>query len=269
MSLSISGKVAIVTGAAHGIGRAIARHFVDRGAKVMFADIDEAKLHAELGDEAKGDGSVRCFAGDLCQKLTVANLLSATVDAFDRIDVLVNAARVVTAGDPLCSDESLLDDMLRQNLMSGLRLSQMTAKRMLAQAEKEGRVGQQIGSIINISTIAAHRAQPELLAYSISCAALDQATRSLAMALAPKGIRVNGVAFGSMMSASLQGALKEHGAWRDEIVAGTPMGRIAAASELAEAAQFLASDGAGFVTGQILTVDGGRSLVDAVRAPIF
>ncbi len=269
MSLSISGKTAIVTGAAHGIGLAIARHFADRGANVMFADIDEAKLVDEVGDEAANDGKLRYFSGDLCQKLTLANLLSATIDAFDRVDILVNAARGFATVDPLCTDEAVLEAMLRQNMMAGLRLSQMTAKRMIAQAEKDDRRGQQIGSIINISSIAACRTQPELMAFSIACAAQDQATRSLALALAPQGIRVNSVALGSVMSASMQTVLKDNSDWRDAIARGTPMGRIGAAHELVEAVQFLASDGAGFMTGQILTIDGGRALVDAVPIPVF
>ena len=93
MSLSVSGKTAIVTGAANGLGLAIARHLLNKGAKVMFADVDEAKLEAELGESARVEGPLRMFAGDLTQKLTIANLLSATVDAFDRVDILVNASR--------------------------------------------------------------------------------------------------------------------------------------------------------------------------------
>ena len=164
MSLSISGKTAIVTGAAHGIGACIARHFVDRGANVMFADIDDAKLCADVGEDAANEGPVRYFAGDLCQKLTINNLISATIDAFDRIDILVNASRCFAVSDPLSVEDDLLDKMLRQNLTSGLRLSQMVAKRMISQAEKEGREeGEAIGSIINLSSIAAQRSQPELL----------------------------------------------------------------------------------------------------------
>ena len=101
----------------------------------------------------------------------------------------------------------------------------------------------------------------------MSCAALDQMTRSLAVALAPHRIRVNAVAFGSVMSASLKDTLKEHRDYRDEIEEHTPLGRIASPDELAEAVQFLVSDAAGFVTGQIMTVDGGRILLDPCAAP--
>lgn len=269
MSLSISGKTAIVTGAAKGIGLAIARHFVDRGARVMFVDADEGRLTDEVGAEAAGDGPIRCFAGDLCEKLTMANLLSATVDAFERIDILVNASRQVAVSDPLNPEDQALEAMLRHNLFSALRLSQMTAKRMISQAERNGQGDGPVGSIVNISMLAARRVQPGMLACSVASAALEQATRSLAVALAPERIRVNGVAIASVMSASLQSGLREHPEWRDRIIAATPMGRIAPPSELVEAVQFLASDAAGFVTGQILTVDGGRSLLDPVSVAAF
>ncbi|RLL64524.1 SDR family NAD(P)-dependent oxidoreductase [Paenirhodobacter hankyongi] len=269
MSLAITGKTAIITGAANGIGLAIARHFLDRGAQVMCADIDEAKLMAEFGESAKAEGPARVFSGDLCEKLTIANLLSATIDAFDRIDILVNAARSFTPCDPLEPDADVLESMLRHNMKAGLRLSQLTAKRMIALAEKDGRRTGEVGCIVNVSTLAAQRTQPELLAYSIACAAQDQATRGLALALAPHRIRVNGVAFASMMSASLHAALRENADWREAITAGTPLGRIAPPTELAETVQYLASSGAGFVTGQIVTVDGGRGIADTVRVPVY
>ena len=124
-----------------------------------------------------------------------------------------------------------------------------------------------MGSIINLSSIAARRTQPNLLAYSVSSAALDQLTRSMAVALAPNRIRVNAISLGSVMSASLKGALREDEDMRGEIIDHTPLARIASPTELAAAAQFLASDSASFITGQILTVDGGRTLVDAAEAP--
>jgi 7-alpha-hydroxysteroid dehydrogenase len=197
MSLSISGKTAIVTGAANGIGLAIARHLVDKGANVMFADIDEARLESEVGDEARAEGPVRFFAGDLTQKLTIANLLSSTIDAFERVDILVNASRRMALSDPLTAEDDAVDVLLQQNLLTALRLTQMTARRMIQAAEKaELPEGSMIGSIINVSSIAARLTRPELLAYSISTAAIEQMTRSMALALAPRGIRVNAVAFG-------------------------------------------------------------------------
>ncbi|PRY24373.1 7-alpha-hydroxysteroid dehydrogenase [Aliiruegeria haliotis] len=270
MTFSIAGKTAIVTGAANGVGLAIARHFVDQGANVMFADIDESRLCDELG-EAKGDGdagNARAFAGDLREKLTIANLLSATLDAFERVDILVNACRQMLPSDPLDPEDDAVEVLLQQNLMTALRLSQSVGKRMIKQAEKEGDSDSPaIGSIINLSSIAARRTHPQLLGYSVSTAALDQMTRSLAVSLAPHRIRVNGVSFGSVLSSSLKGALKENADFRAEIRDHTPMKRIAKPGEVAEAAQFLASDAAAFMTGQILTVDGGRTLLDPVTAP--
>jgi len=265
MSFSIAGKTAIVTGAARGVGLAIGRHFVDQGAHVVFVDMDEASLEREVGQLTGEGGPARMFAGDLRQKLTITNLLSLTSDAFDRIDVLVNASRQFVTTDPLNYEDSSVEDLLEQNMMTALRLSQATAKRMIRQAEghEEGAVG----SIINISSIAARLAQPELLAYSISMAASDQMTRSLAVALAPRRIRVNAVAIGSVMSASLRSALKENEDIRTEIEAHTPLNRIASPGEVSDAVQFLASDASAFVTGQVITVDGGRTLIDPACAP--
>ncbi|MHA7887649.1 MULTISPECIES: SDR family NAD(P)-dependent oxidoreductase [Roseicyclus] len=266
MTLSIQGKTAIVTGAANGVGLAIARHFVDRGAKVMFADRDKARLADECGEIAEDDqGQVQYFAGDLREKLTIENLVSATVDAFDGIDILVNASRQVLTTDPLDPADTSVETLLEQNMFTALRLSQAVAKRMIARAEEDGRSSDgAIGSIVNVSSIAARRTHPELMAYSISAAALDQATRSLAVALAPHRIRVNGVAFGSLMSASLKTSLNETSGLREEIRDCTPMGRIGSAREVTGAVQFLASEGAGFITGEVITVDGGRTLLDNV-----
>jgi len=264
MSFSIAGKTAIVTGAANGIGLAIGRHFVEKGANVMFADMDEKGLVDQLGKQAE-DGNVRYFAGDLRERLTTANLLSATLDAFDEVDILVNGARQVMVSDPLSSDDDSVIELLNQNLVPALRLSQLVAKRMVKQSD--GRSDGQAGSIINLSSIAARRTHPDLLAYSVSSAALDQLTRSLAVALASQRIRVNAVAFGSVMSASLRGMLKENADFRDDIERHTPLARIAAPNELADAVQYLASEGSGFMTGQILTLDGGRTLLDPVAAP--
>ena len=273
MSFSISGKTAIVTGAANGIGLSIARHFADRGANVICADIDEKRLVDEWGpnpdDGMDEPSNTRIFAGDLRQKLTIANLLSATIDSIERVDILVNASRQVLLADPLDVDNGAVQTLLDQNLMTSLRLSQLVARRMIQQGEglDEEEQTSPLGAIVNLSSVAATRTQPGLMAYSIASAALDQMTRSLAVALASHRIRVNAVAFGSVMSASLRDAIRETGDTRADIIEGTPLGRIASANELAEAVQFLASEGSGFMTGHILTVDGGRSLLDVVGNP--
>ena len=264
MSFSISGKTAIVTGGANGIGLAIGRHFADKGANVMFADMDEKQLVKQLGKNEEGSAT-RYFAGDLREKLTLANLLSATIDAFEQVDILVNASRQVKTSDALNPDDDAVETLLQQNLLTALRTSQLVAKRMIKQAE--GRENGVAGTIVNLSSIAARRTHPDLLAFSVSCAALDQLTRSLAVAYAPHRIRVNAIAFGSVMSASLQDTLREHREYRADIEEHTPLGRIASATELAEAVQYLACDSSGFMTGQIMTVDGGRTLLDPVAAP--
>jgi len=266
MSFSIAGKTVVVTGAANGVGLSIARHFLDSGANVMLADMDETRLEHEVGSNEDESGNAAYFAGDLREKLNVANLLSATLDRFDKVDVLVNASRQMVAADPLNPDDDAMAMLLEQNLMTSLRVSQVFAKRMIKQAQS-GEDDAPAGSIINLSSIAARRTQPELMAYSVSSAALDQMTRSFAVALAPHRIRVNAIALGSVMSASLQGRLKEEDDLRERILCATPLARIASPTELAEAAQFLASEGAAFITGQVLTVDGGRTLVDAADAP--
>jgi 7-alpha-hydroxysteroid dehydrogenase len=265
MSFSISGKTAIVTGASSGIGLAIGKQFADAGANVMFADMQEAPLLAELGAQAD-DSNIRYFAGDLRERLTIANLLSATIDAFDGVDILVNGARQMVVTDPLDPADDTLDQLLTQSLLPTIRLSQQVAKRMIKQGEnnEDG----PLGSIINLSSIAARRTHPELMAYSVASAALDQATRSLSVALAAHRIRVNSISFGSVMSASMQSTLKDNRTYRQDIEAHTPLGRIASPTELTETAQYLASDASGFMTGQVLTLDGGRTLLDPVAAPV-
>jgi len=266
MSFSISGKTAIITGAAAGIGFAIARHFLEQGANVVFADQSEKRLKSGC-DDLTNHENARLFVGDLSEKLNVANLLSATIDAFDRVDILVNAARMFSLTDPLDPTDTSVEQSLNQNLHVALRLSRAVARRMISQAEQDQSEAPEAGAIVNLSSLAANRTQPELLAFSISNAALEQMTRSLAVSLAPQHIRVNAIAVGSVMSGSLRDVIADHPDYRDAIKTGTPMQRIGTAKEVAEAAQFLASSASSFVTGQIIGVDGGRSVLDTVQRP--
>lgn len=267
MSRGIEDKVAIVTGAGKGVGLAVARLLVERGVRVVAADADEAALADAFG---VAGAQVTRFAGDMSQRLAMANLLSATRDAFERVDILVNAHRLVKPSDPLGGDEEVVLDLLRQNMLAGLRLTRNVAALMAEQAARASEVEDEPGAIVNISTLATQWIQPQFLAYSIAAAAQDQATRTLARALGPKRIRVNGVRFASIMSEQMRSALKQHEAenLRAKVLAATPMGRIGTAAEVAQAVVFLAGPGASFITGQILTVDGGRSLADAVPAAI-
>ncbi|MEM9583315.1 MAG: SDR family oxidoreductase [Pseudomonadota bacterium] len=264
MSFSIAGKTAIVTGAANGVGLAIARHFIAQGANVMMADREEDALRDEVGNAEDDEGAVRIFGCDLREKLSHSNLINATVDAFDRIDILINGSRQVLTTDALDVDDDSVEVMLQQNLMSSLRLSQQVAKKMIEQAV-DHEPGEIAGSIVNLSSIAALRSRPGLMGFSIANAAMDQMTRTFALAMAPEHIRVNAIAFGSVMSASLKQSLKDTSGLREDITKHTPLARIGSPTEIADAAQFLSSDAAGFITGQIVTIDGGRTLLDPVE----
>ena len=177
----------------------------------------------------------------------------------------MNAARQFRQTDPLDPEDDSLRELIDQNMMTALKLSQAVAHRMIKQAK--GRDEGPAGTIVNLSSIVAQSTQPDLMGYSISAAAVNQMTRSLALALAPYRIRVNAVALGSVMSASMQATLKEHRDWRSEIEDSTPIGRIAGPSELSDVVQFLASDASSFITGDVISVDGGRSLLDPVQLP--
>ncbi|MER2507246.1 SDR family oxidoreductase [Amaricoccus sp.] len=268
MGDGLAGKSVIVTGAARGVGRAAARGFVRAGASVMMADIDETRLEREVETIAREghDGRAVAFTGDLRQKLTMSNLVAATLDAFDNVHVLVNASRLMVAADPFLPDTDQFDAMLERNVTAPLRLSQVVARRMMefAAAEKPRPVDR---AIVNIGSIQSKRTLPELLGYSVSCAALDQMTRAFAVALAGHGVRVNGVAVGGMLSGSMESALGEIEDLAGALGEVVPLGRLGEPEEAAAAVIYLASPAASFVTGQILAVDGGRLLLDPLDTP--
>ena len=259
--MNLNGKSCIVTGAADGVGLAVAGRMAEAGAKVVLADKSEeavAKACAELAEEGH---DVVSFAGDIHERLTIANLISTTIDAFDRIDVLVNAARDIVQADPMEMKAEELTEVFETNVTATFRLVQMVVKRMQKQAE-EIDDDEEAGAIVNVTSISSSRALPQMMAYAIAGASLDQLTRSLAVRLAPERIRVNSVAIGSIMSSNLRALIQEDPDLRERILAVTPVGRIGESSDAAEAVAFLASDAARFVTGQVFSVDGGRSLAD-------
>lgn len=266
--MSIEGKSCIVTGAASGVGRTIARCFAEAGAHVTLADMDEERLKEAVATLVDDGFSAQAFSGDLSRKLTVANLISATIDAFDRIDILINASRKLSKGDPLNSGCDLMTEMFEQNVVANLRVTQAVARKMTKQAEAEENSGE-AGTIVNVTSIAAERTLRNLGAYSISCAALNQMTRTLAVELAQDRIRVNAVALGSVMSSWMRNALKDDESLREKVVAATPLGRIGDPEEAARVALYLASPGASFVTGQIISCDGGRSLLEPMDIPTY
>jgi 7-alpha-hydroxysteroid dehydrogenase len=266
MDKPLEGRTAIVTGAGRGVGRAIAIRFADAGARVVASDKDEATLARTVESIRDEGGEITPFACDLASPLGASNLMAATLDAYEKVDVLANAMRHITSGPVLEMDPEALTEVFDLNVRTAFRLSQAAAKRMIEQRKERGGEGP-AGSIINISSIMGRRTVPHMLPYSVACAAMDQLTRSLAVALAPEAVRVNAVALGSVMTAALRDALKDRPALRSELTHVTPLNRIGDAGEPAEAALFLASPAASFITGEVLSVDGGRSILDPLDLP--
>jgi len=264
MTGMLDGKTAIIIGAGGSIGRATARRFAEAGARLMLADSDEAGLEKTVAAIGAPEGNVAHFAHSTTDKLGVNNLIAAAISQFDRIDVLVSDTRASIAGDIFDLSADDLGATLEANVRSSFLQARLVARKMIQQREADPSF---IGSMVNFTSIAGERTVPELLAYSVCCAALDQLTRSLAAGLAAHGIRVNAVALGAVMTDELRETLRRREDLREEFTRVTPLGRIGETGEAAEAALFLASPAASFITGQILAVDGGRLVLDPLAAP--
>lgn len=241
-------KVAIVTGASRGIGKAIAEAFAREGARVVICGRKQEVLDQvarEIGPTVK---PIACHVGKPEQ---IQNLVDSTTREFGRIDVLVNNAATNIAQEPcLDVDETKFDKMVEINLKSAFRLVRQIAPGMCRRGS---------GSIINVASISGLRPQFYGLLYSMTKAALIMMTQSYALELGPKGVRVNAIAPGLV-----QTALSEY-YWRDEkqlanVISKQPIQHIGQPAEIAETAVLLAGDGGSYITGQTFVVDGGAML---------
>lgn len=248
----LDGKTAIVTGAAGGIGYAIAERLLRDGARVMIADIDVAK-----GERAEADlqklGEARFVKADVSRRLDVHNMVAATIDAYGDIDILVNNAGIVHGAEFLELTEEDFDRVLGVNLKGSFLAGQAVARFMVDKVNEGGAAG----SIVNMSSVNAVFAIANQVPYSISKGGVNQLTKVMALALAPYGIRVNAIGPGSIMTDMLS-AVNADPAAKNRILSRTPMGRIGDPSEIASIAAFLASDDASYITGQTIYADGGR-----------
>nr|WP_210260114.1 SDR family NAD(P)-dependent oxidoreductase [Hongsoonwoonella zoysiae] len=250
--VSLENKVAIVTGAGSGIGLAIARRFVADGARVVIADVDEAKGQA-AETELRETGEATYIHCDVSEKLDVRNLVAGTLDAYGDIDILVNNAGIVVGADFLDLDEADFDRVLSINLKGAFLCSQAVARNMVERVKQGGPAG----AIINMSSVNAVLAIPTQVPYSVSKGGMNQLTKVAALSLAPYGIRVNAIGPGSIMTDMLASVNADPAA-KARILSRTPMGRIGEPQEIAGIAAFLASDDASYITGQTIYADGGR-----------
>jgi glucose 1-dehydrogenase len=249
--VKLHNKVALVTGAAHGIGLAIARRYVAEGAKVVIADSDRAAGPACA--VALGHADCRFVATDVSRPESARNAVAETCRSFGRLDILVNNAGIVHAADFLEIEESDFDRVLRVNLKGAFLVGQAAAKQMVVQVE----AGNPAGTIINMSSINAVVAIPNQVPYCVSKGGLDQLTKVMSLSLAPFGIRVNAIGPGSIMTDILKSVATDKEA-RHRLLARTPLGRIGEPDEVASIAVFLASEDASYITGHTIYADGGR-----------
>lgn len=239
------GKIAMVTGAARGIGRAIAEELAGRGARLVLCDLREEWL-AETAEAVKALGSeARSLAVDVGDSEAVNKAVAASLEAFGRVDILVNNAGITK--DTLLvrmSDEDW-DQVIRVNLRGAFLFSRAVAKPMMKQRG---------GAIVNIASIIGLIGNAGQCNYAASKAGVIALTKSSARELASRGVRVNAVAPGFIASKMTE-ALSEK--VRNDMLAAIPMGRLGSPEDVARVVAFLAGDAAGYVTGQVVNISGG------------
>ena len=238
----LAGKRCVITGAAQGIGKAIAERFAAEGATLLLADIDAARveaLAAALDQQA--------FIADVAKKAEVEALIARAAELWGGLDVLVNNAGITHPASLDDLTEEDFDRVFATNLKSALWGTQAAARLMGPGS-----------AVINMSSVNAVLAIPNQIPYVVSKGAMKQLTNVTALALAGKGIRVNAIGPGSIMTDMLRGIMAEDEAARDRIMSRTPLGRAGEPEEVAAVALFLASEDSSYLTGQTIYPDGGR-----------
>ena len=245
--LELNGKVAVVVGGTSGIGRAIAHGLADAGADVIPTSRRLDQVEAAANEiEGRGRRTLR-VASDVSDRRTLQNVLDEALRTFGKVDILVNSAGRTKRAPTLDFSEEDWSEILETNLTGTLRACQIFGRHMLERG---------YGRIINIASLSTFVALYEVAAYSASKAAVASLTKSLAVEWSGRGVCVNAIAPGVFRTALNEKLLDETERGR-EFLLRTPMKRFGKVEELAGAAVFLASDAASFVSGEILTVDGG------------
>jgi len=251
--INLSGKAAIVTGGAVGIGYAIAVRFAEAGAKVLVADKDAAAAEAAA---AKIGGETIAIAVDVSDESAVQAMFAKAVEAFGSVDIFVNNAGIYPTKMVLDSTKEDFEKVIHVNLLGAFLCAREAAQQMIAQGNG--------GKIINITSIdALHPSSAGLAFYDASKHGLWGFTKNLALELAPHNITVNAIAPGAVATPGtnyFKAASSEEEKWFADFVAHTPMGRAADADEIGKVALFLASDMASYMTGAQVVVDGGTLL---------
>ena len=243
----IRDKVTLISGGSRGIGKALAHGFVERGARVIITGRDESTLKAAADEISTSDCRVQPLACDVADVAAVSQAVEAVYSEHGRIDVLLNVAGVNIRQPTLNFSEDQYDFVMDINLKGAFFIAQEVGRKM---------VEQRSGSIINIDSLNTYAPVKNVTPYAMSKAGVVMMTRSLAMEWGPNGVRVNTIAPGFILT-DLTQKLWSDPTMREWGETNTPLGRMGEVDDLIGAAVFLASDGAAFMTGQVVRVDGG------------
>jgi NAD(P)-dependent dehydrogenase (short-subunit alcohol dehydrogenase family) len=248
--MRLSGKVALVTGAAQGIGLACAQAFAREGAKVLLTDLNEDIGRREVLKLRSENLTASFAACDVSRKDQVESAIRSAVSEYGKLDILVANAGIVHAAEFLDLEERDFDRVLSVNLKGVFLAGQAAARQMVKQGKG--------GSIINMSSVNAVLAIPNQVPYVVSKGAINHLTKVMSVALAPKGIRVNGIGPGTILTDLARTAVLGNKEAERKILSRTPLGRMGEPAEVAQVAVFLASDESSYLTGQTIYPDGGR-----------